>query len=198
MNYSQLPPHTELQCPPAFRRFAPMRFDGLTSWEALASIAQDPLLLQESASADSFYADLDQHGVTPAGMKALSAFKFVCLVPRPKHIPPKLFHEHWLEKHSLIAKSAAPALRMKRYVQSHVIASPTIDGFGEGRDWTPNPYSGMTEVWWDSEQDMAAGFASEEGQKASLLLAEDERNVTDSTVIVWAAKEYEIFNYWRS
>lgn len=170
----------------------------MTSWEALAGIAQDPLLLQASASADSFYVNLDQHGVTPAGMRGLSAFKFVCLVPRPKHIPPKLFHEHWLEKHSLIAKSAAPALRMKRYVQSHVIASPTIDGFGEGRDWTPNPYSGMTEVWWDSEQEMAAGFASEEGQKASLLLAEDERNVTDNTVIVWAAKEYEIFNFWRS
>ncbi len=163
MNYSQLPPHIEPRCQPAIRCFAPMRFDGLTSWEALTSIAEDPLLLQASASTDSFYADLDQHGVTPAGMKSLSAFKFVCLVPRPKHIPPRLFHEHWLEKHSLIAKAAAPALRMKRYVQSHVIASPTIDGFGTGRDWTPNPYSGMTEVWWESEQEMAAGFASEEG-----------------------------------
>jgi uncharacterized protein (TIGR02118 family) len=111
---------------------------------------------------------------------------------------PRRFHEHWLEKHSLLAKSQAPALRMKRYVQSHVIASPIIDGFGDGRDWTPNPYSGMTEVWCDSEEDMAAGFTSEEGQRASLLLAEDERHVTDSTVIVWAAKEYEIFNAWTS
>jgi uncharacterized protein (TIGR02118 family) len=184
--------------PPANWRSAPMRFDGLTSWEAMAWIAQSPLELHASASADPFYANFGEHGVTPAGMKALPAFKFVCLVPRPNHISPKLFHEYWLEKHSLLVKSVASALRMKRYVQSHVISSPTIDRFGDGRDWTPNPYSGMTEVWWDSEQEMAAGFASEEGRKASLILAEDERNITDGSVIVWAAKEYEIFNFWTS
>lgn len=128
----------------------------------------------------------------------MRALKFVCLVPRPTHISPQKFHAHWLEKHSQLARSAARALRMKRYVQSHVVASPTIDGFGTGRDWTPNPYSGMTEVWWDCEEDMAAGFNSQEGQEASLLLAEDERNITDGHVIVWAAREYEIFDFTKS
>jgi uncharacterized protein (TIGR02118 family) len=173
-------------------------YENATSWEALAVSAKSPMRFHAGASADPYYTNREQHGVVPANVKAMPSLKFVCLVPRPAHISPNLFHEHWLEKHSQLARSTAGALRMKRYVQSHVIASPTIDGFGDGRDWTPNPYSGMTEVWWDSEEEMAAAFSSQEGQEASRILAEDERNITDGHVIVWAAREYEIFDFTKN
>jgi hypothetical protein len=82
---------------------------------------------------------------------------------------------------------------VQRYVQSHVIDSPTIDGFSKGRNWTANPYDGVVEAWFRSEADFAAAFASPEGQKASAILAEDERQFCDTRTIVFAARKYEFY-----
>lgn len=159
-------------------------------------------LLREMAAAaitppttHPFYRNLVDHAVIPAGMTGSSMVKFVALVARPDRVTPEQFHRHWLEEHSLLCRSLAPALRMKRYVQSHVVVSPLLDSFGEGRAWPANPFTGMTEVWFESAEDMLEAFQSDAGQEASRLLDEDERRSVDGTAIVWATREYEIFNY---
>jgi len=145
-----------------------------------------------------FYRDLVDHAAIPEGMTGSSMIKFVVLVSRPERLAPHEFHRLWLEEHSLLVRSLAPALRMRRYVQSHVIASPILEDFGDGRAWPANPFTGMTEVWFDSAQDMLEAFRSDAGQEASRLLDEDEKRSVDGDAIVWATREYEIFNYLKS
>ena len=51
-------------------------------------------------------------------------------------------------------RSVAPALRIKRYVQSHTLTSPVNEALRRGRGG-PEPYDGVAELWWDSLEDLA-------------------------------------------
>src|SRR5258707_1213430 len=82
-------------------------YENTTSWEALAVSGMSPMGLHTGEGGDTYYGGRQQHGVVPANVKAMPSLKFVCLVPRPAHISPNLFHEHWLEKHSQLARSMA-------------------------------------------------------------------------------------------
>jgi hypothetical protein len=133
------------------------------------------------------------YGISLEPIRESSMIKFTVLVVRRPDITPAQFHKRWLIDHGLLAKRYLPLLRVHRYVQSHVIDSPSVDAIAKIRDWTSNPYDGIVEAWWESEEEMAAGFASEEAQKASAILAKDEREFCDSRTIVFLAKEYELF-----
>jgi hypothetical protein len=57
------------------------------------------------------------------------------------------------------------------------------------------PYDGITEVWWESPEDLAAGMTTPEGEAASLALLEDERNFIDlERSSLFMTVEHEIFD----
>jgi hypothetical protein len=84
------------------------------------------------------------------------------------------FMAHWIERHGPLVREVGPALGYRRYVQDHPLASPALDAYASSRDWRTPPSGGVTEVWWDSRESQLAAFASEEGRRASALMAEDE------------------------
>jgi EthD domain len=133
------------------------------------------------------------YGISFEPLRESSMIKFTVLVVRRPDITAAQFHRRWLIDHGSLAKRYLPLLRVHRYVQSHVIDSPSVAAIAKIRDWTSNPYDGIVEAWWGSEEEMAAGFASKEAQEASEILAKDEQEFCDSGTTVFLAREYELF-----
>jgi uncharacterized protein (TIGR02118 family) len=104
--------------------------------------------------------------------------KFVYCVRRRSGLSPEEFRTYWLERHGPLVRSLAKALRAKRYVQSHTFDTP-LSQIAQQTRGTADPYDGITEVWWDSAEELAAAMATPEGQEANRLLAEDEARFCD-------------------
>lgn len=86
------------------------------------------------------------------------------------------FSSHWLHVHGSLVKAHGAAMGYRMYVQSHRLESPELRAITRRNRWHDGPLGGMTEVWWDSADSMAAAMGSEAGQRASAALALDEQN----------------------
>lgn len=105
------------------------------------------------------------------------------------------FRERWLVQHGDLVRKHGRAMGFVRYVQSHKLPSPEIEEFARGRGWKPAP-DGITEVWWENKESMEAAMATPEGQAASLLFEQDEKEFTDGPRLsAFLAVEETIFDY---
>lgn len=119
--------------------------------------------------------------------------KFVYCVRRRPELSVEEFRRYWLEKHGPLVRSYAKALRAKRYVQSHTLSTPLNAAAQQPRGTKP-PYDGITEVWWDSAEDLANALSTAEGMQANKLLAEDEARFCDlPNCSVFFTEEFTIF-----
>jgi uncharacterized protein (TIGR02118 family) len=102
---------------------------------------------------------------------------------------------YWLERHAPKVRSVAEAIGARRYVQSHTVDTPLNQALIESRGMTKF-FEGITEVWWDSVDDLAAAISTPEGQQALAMLAEDEATFIDmSHSTVFLTEEHEIFDF---
>jgi uncharacterized protein (TIGR02118 family) len=121
--------------------------------------------------------------------------KLVYIVRKRDDVSAADFHTYWLEKHGPLVRSVAQTLRARKYVQSHTIA-PEVGasiaqarGMGEG-------YDGITEVWWNSPDDLTASFGSAEGRAAGARLVEDESKFIDlKRSYIFLTEEHTIFDF---
>jgi uncharacterized protein (TIGR02118 family) len=120
--------------------------------------------------------------------------KFVYVVRRRPDVSPEAFRKYWLENHGPLVHKCAAALRAKRYVQSHTMDIPLNQLARQIRGAQP-AYDGITELWWDSIDDLAAAAQTPEGQQANLTLAKDEANFCDlPNCSVFFTDEHTIFD----
>ena len=121
--------------------------------------------------------------------------KLVITVWRRPEYSNQSFIDRWKGEHAALVMKYAPVLRMKRYVQSHRIPSSEIDAFSSGRGWAPAS-DGITEIWWNSPEDLAAGFGSPEGQEASVILRKDEEAFVEMRkVTALMSVEHTVFDF---
>jgi uncharacterized protein (TIGR02118 family) len=99
------------------------------------------------------------------------------------------FSHYWDTTHAAIADEVAEALRFKRYIQCVRIEAPGLEAFSEGRGDGGSAPDFVAELWFESPEDMAAAFASPEGQEASARLARDEENFIDRSSLVTVVTE---------
>jgi len=119
--------------------------------------------------------------------------KFVYVVRRRPDISQEDFRRYWLENHGPLVRQQAQALRAKRYIQSHTLDIPFNQMAQQIRGTKP-AYDGLTELWWDSIEDLVAASQTPEGQQANLTLAQDEAKFCDlSECSVFFTEEYTIF-----
>ena len=104
--------------------------------------------------------------------------KFVYCVRRHPSLSLDAFRKYWLEKHGPLVNKYAKALRARRYVQSHTLETE-LNVYAQKPRGTAEPYDGITEVWWDKAEDLAAALSTPEGQEANRILAEDEGRFCD-------------------
>ena len=88
------------------------------------------------------------------------------------------FQDYWLNKHGPLVRSLQPALGMVRYVQVHRLDGDLADGMRRVRG-APEPYDGVAELWWDSEESFRAARRSPQAREAGRLLLEDEAKFID-------------------
>ena len=119
--------------------------------------------------------------------------KFVYVVRRRPDVSSEAFRKYWLENHGPLVRSQAQALRAKRYVQSHTLDLPLNQVAQQIRGSQP-PYDGITELWWDSIEDLVAASQTPEGQQANLTLAQDEARFCDlPNCSVFFTDEHTVF-----
>ena len=119
--------------------------------------------------------------------------KLVYAIRRRPDFSPKDFYARWLA-HAPLVKELAEAINARRYVQSHTLDTPLNGQFVQSRGMQA-PYDGITEVWWDSIEDLVAGMNTPEGQAAHRRLLEDEPAfiaLANSTIFL--TEEHPIFD----
>jgi uncharacterized protein (TIGR02118 family) len=120
--------------------------------------------------------------------------KLVYCVRRRADVSPAEFHRYWRESHGPLVTSLVKILRARRYVQSHTLDTDLNDAFRSSRGLAA-PYDGITEVWWNSEDDLRAGMATDEGRVASQALLDDESKFIDfANSRVFMTRENLIFD----
>jgi uncharacterized protein (TIGR02118 family) len=88
------------------------------------------------------------------------------------------FQDYWLNKHGPLVKSLQPALGMVRYVQLHRLPGDLADGMRRVRG-APEPYDGVAELWWESEETYRAARRNPDAREAGRKLLEDEARFID-------------------
>lgn len=114
-----------------------------------------------------------------------------CLRRLP-HLSREQFQKYWFETHAPLVRKHAEALRIQRYVQTHTQLGDAADSLRATRGGPPG-YDGVAELWWKSEEDVAAALATPAGVEAGRVLLEDERKFIDlaNSPLFWA-REREI------
>ena len=120
--------------------------------------------------------------------------KLVYVIRRREDLSAEEFRRYWLEVHAPKVTNVAKDIRARRYVQSHMLDTPLNQAFVDSRGLSP-VYDGITEVWWDSLDDLMAAAATPEGERAYQMLLEDEQEFIDhGRSTIFMTEEHEIFD----
>ena len=118
--------------------------------------------------------------------------KLVYIVRRRADFTPRDFSRRWLA-HGPLVRDLAAAIHARRYVQSHTIDTPLNAQIAASRGMG-EAYDGITEVWFDSLDELIAGLSTPEGQAAHARLLDDEREFIDlARSVIFLTEEHEIF-----
>jgi uncharacterized protein (TIGR02118 family) len=118
--------------------------------------------------------------------------KLLFCLRRRADVSPEAFHRYWRDTHGPLVARHAATLRIRRYLQSHTIDSPTARALAVSRGGG-EPFDGVAELWWDSEADLAEASATPAGQAAGAELLEDEARFIDHMrSLIWLAEEHRV------
>lgn len=119
--------------------------------------------------------------------------KLVFSLRRRPEMTREQFQAYWADEHASLVSRHAPALRIRRYVQTHARASELAAAQSSARGSEPDFYDGVAELWWDSVEDVLAGVSTPAGQQAAIELLEDERRFIDlERSPLWIGEEFEV------
>jgi uncharacterized protein (TIGR02118 family) len=103
------------------------------------------------------------------------------------------FQDYWLNKHGPLVRSLQPALGMVRYVQLHRLPGDLADGMRRVRG-APEPFDGVAELWWESEETYRAARRNPEAREAGRELLADEAKFIDlPRSPLWLSREEVIY-----
>ena len=102
------------------------------------------------------------------------------------------FQKYWFEIHGPLVRRHAAVLRIERYVQTHTLLGDAADVLRATRGG-PLGFDGVAELWWKSEEDLAAATSTPAALEAGRILLEDERRFIDhANSPLFLAREREI------
>jgi uncharacterized protein (TIGR02118 family) len=105
------------------------------------------------------------------------------------------FQTYWRDQHAPLVASHQMRLGILRYTQSHRIEDPVNGTLAAARGGMEEPYDGVAELWFQSEEAMIANANTEDGRRAARELLEDERAFIDlASSPLWVAHEYPQVN----
>lgn len=121
------------------------------------------------------------------------AVKLVFCCRRRPELSLEEFQRTWLHDHGPLVKRIRERLpQMRRYVQSHLVPGAATDAIRASRG-SAEPYDGITEVWFDSLEDIAPGSGRDPVEAAAELLADERRFLDLPRCAIFLTEEHEIF-----
>jgi len=104
------------------------------------------------------------------------------------------FQQYWRDVHGPLVAKHSTTLRIHRYIQLHTLDDPINDALAAARGGMEPAYDGVAELWWTSQDDLAA-FGTEAGKAAGQELLGDEQKFIDlPNSPLWFAYEYPQVN----
>jgi uncharacterized protein (TIGR02118 family) len=120
------------------------------------------------------------------------AYKMIFCLRRQPHLDAEQFSRYWRAQHAELFRRYAETLRVRRYTQSHRLATRVNDALRTYRG-APDGYDGVAEVWFDSLDDLLGALSSPAGRAAADALIEDERSFIDhANSPIWISEEVDI------
>ena len=120
--------------------------------------------------------------------------KLVYVIKRLAELTPQEFYTRWLDGHAPLVAEVADDINAIRYVQSHTLDTPVNQQLADSRGMPP-AFDGITEVWWNSLEDLVDGISSPQGRVAMERLLEDERDFIDfEKSYLFMTREHVIFD----
>jgi uncharacterized protein (TIGR02118 family) len=102
------------------------------------------------------------------------------------------FYDYWHNKHGQLVAQYASTAGIKRYIQSHTIASDLNDLF-KTTSGTTDCYDGIAELWFDSRDAFLAASGIPEAQEANALIFADAQKFIDfSSSCIFFTEEHNI------
>lgn len=102
------------------------------------------------------------------------------------------FQDYWLNRHGPLVRRLQPALGMVRYVQLHRLDGDLADGMRRARG-APDPYDGVAELWWASEEAFRAARGPDAREAGRLLLEDEARFIDLPRSPLWLNREQVIY-----
>ena len=113
-----------------------------------------------------------------------------CLRRLP-HLSREEFQTYWRETHAPLVAKHAETLGILRYVQVHT-GHEALNGAMQASRGGPDAYDGVAELWFESEEAMAAN-TSEAAAAAGRELLEDEKKFIDlANSPLWFGDEHVV------
>jgi|TARA_B100000959_G_scaffold285642_1_gene361045 uncharacterized protein (TIGR02118 family) len=107
---------------------------------------------------------------------------------------PEEFYRYWKDNHGPLVQSFAEVLKAQRYVQSHLLESP-LNEIAQGGRGASGAFDGITEIWWNSHEELVGAMQTPEGAAAHEKLIEDEATFCDlSRSSIFLTEEHTIFD----
>jgi uncharacterized protein (TIGR02118 family) len=123
--------------------------------------------------------------------------KLVYILRKREDVTPEEFYRYWNTEHASKVRAVAKVIRARKYIQSHTLATPLNAALVASRGMSPF-YDGITEVWWDSLEELQTALSTPEGAQAVQMLGEDEAKFIDlARSTIFMTEEHEIFDFTR-
>ncbi len=104
--------------------------------------------------------------------------KLTFCLRRLPHLSREEFQRYWREQHAPLVAARARTLGIVRYEQTHAGFDAMSDAIRVSRN-APEPYDGIAEIWFESEEAMQAAGRNPGVSDAARELLEDERKFID-------------------
>ena len=105
--------------------------------------------------------------------------RLVYLLRRKPELSLADFQQYWREQHAPLVAGFAGVLDIVRYTQSHRLDDESHVQMGKARGGVEEPYDGVAELWWESEDTLTAAMSHESGRVAGAALLADEATFID-------------------
>ncbi|WP_291194714.1 EthD domain-containing protein [Hyphomonas sp.] len=104
--------------------------------------------------------------------------KLTFCLRRLPHLSREDFQRYWRETHAPLVAARAKTLGIVKYEQVHTGFDALNVGIQASRGG-PEPYDGIAEIWFESEESMAIAGQNPGAAEAARDLLEDERKFID-------------------
>jgi hypothetical protein len=124
-----------------------------------------------------------------------AVIRLVFLLRRRPELSLADFSAYWRDVHAPLVASHQQHLGVLRYTQSHRLDDDTHTRLAGARGTMEAPYDGVAELWWHSEDAIAAVGATDAGRRAGeALLADEARFIDLPRSPLWLAYEHPQIN----